>query len=234
MPGSQRENLPRMKEGKNRKKSVMVARAIHKIAAVVGGSDAISSLDTVMKQAKSSGVSQETIERVINPNGNKTNSPNVHEVVYDAFGPQGCAFVIEGITDNVNRTCAQVRETLSRHAMQIADQGAARRMFARKGVITVQSSSFNDDETFKLLDIGMEDYHIVGDGTIEVVTLPRQLETIVHFLRQKSVIILQSGLRYIPEQTVVLEGGQTIKEIYDSLRAISDVTGVYTNVAREA
>ena len=157
----------------------------------------------------------------------------MQEIVYEAYGPGGTAYVIECISDNRNRTSANVKVAISKHGGRVADGGSVAWMFDRKGLVVAEVVAGTNIEELELelIDFGAEDFS-VGDTIINVVTAPTGWNKIRDILKQKGGSILSAGLSYIPKQKVPIADEATAKKVGEFIEAIEedeDVSDVHTN-----
>src|SRR5574343_204506 len=165
------------------------------LAAKEGGGDHAknSKLKAVLEQAKTVNMPKENIERAIKKGTGELAGEALESVSYEGFGPGGIALIIEGITDNPNRTLGEVRTILNQNNGKIAGEGAVKWMFENKGHISIdyslQAPDFKKDEMeMTAIDCGADDIKIFDDGA-DIYTKPEDLEAVKKALEEKNIKI---------------------------------------------
>ncbi|MFH0770862.1 MAG: YebC/PmpR family DNA-binding transcriptional regulator [Candidatus Peregrinibacteria bacterium] len=205
-----------------------------------GGGDPSSNptLRTAIENAREDGVPNANIERAIKKGTGELKGEQASEVVYEAYGPGSVACIIECITDNKNRTIAEVKSAIEKHGGRWAESGAVRWMFDHKGVVRGEKASKIPEEMeLQLIDAGAEDIGQEEDA-VEVVTATAGFGKVRDVLKNAGYVIKQSGLQYIPKQTTEVSSLDTARKLMDFVEAIEaneDVTEVHTNavIAKE-
>ncbi len=210
------------------------------MAARAGGPDpkTNASLRTAIDNAKEESVPNDNIERAIKKGTGALKGEAMQETMYAAYGPGGVACLIECITDNRNRTTANLKLTISKHGGNFAETGSVAWMFERKGVVAAATSEKwkmesgkLEDLELELIDFGAEDVS-VEDGVIHVVTSVNDWTKTRDFLKQKGFEILSAGLSYIPKQKTAVADAATAEKLQKFIEIIEeddDVSGVHTN-----
>lgn len=207
------------------------------IAAKEGGDPTINSkLRMVLEQAKSFNMPKENIERAIKKGTGELASEKLEEVSYEGFGPGGIAIIINGITDNTNRTLGEIKAILNQNGGKIAGEGAVRWMFDRKGAITVnsktQNPNFKNDELEMLaIECGADDARWY-DEELDIYTKPEDLEKVKKALEEKQIKIESASLDYVAKEEVELSerdkgAAQKLFEALDENDAVNDI---YSNL----
>lgn len=209
------------------------------IAARAGGGDPVTNaaLRTAIDNAKEDSVPNANIERAIKKGTGETKGEAMQEVIYEAYGPGGTAYLIECLSDNRNRTAANVRLAIGKQGGRIAEGGSVAWMFDRKGVVVaefsggVPSSDKVEELELELIDFGAEDFS-VDDGVIRVITAVPDWNKIRDFLKQNGWSILSAGLSFVPKQKVLVDDAETVRKVGDFIERIEeddDVSEVHTN-----
>ena len=144
------------------------------VAVKAGGPDPAgnSKLKDVIAKAKAANMPNDNIERVIKKAAGEGSGENYDEIVYEGYGPSGIAIIVETLTDNKNRTAADVRSVLTKGGGNLGATGSVSHLFKRKGVIAFDASKYSEDDIFSVaLEAGADDVS-TEDGTIEVITAP--------------------------------------------------------------
>lgn len=204
------------------------------IAAREGGSgdpDMNPSLKTAIENAKADNVPNANIDRAIKKGSGELKGEQTAEVIYEAYGPGGVACIIECLTDNKNRTLANVKSTITKKGGSWAESGAVMFMFDKKGVVTAEGA-LNDDLELALIDAGAENIELAG-SFITVTTDRRSWHKVRNFLSAAGLKIQGAGLKYVAKQTVALKDLESARKLMDYIEEIEsdeDVSEVFTNV----
>ncbi len=153
------------------------------------------------------------------------------EKSYEGYGPGGVAILIETLTDNTNRTTADIRHLLSKHAGNLGETGCVSWMFEKKGLIAVSKDSCTEERLMDIvLDAGAEDISDEGEE-FEVVCPPEQFEAVRAMLAEQNIPTVSAELTMIPKTTVKIEGKQAdqMMKLMDGLDECDDVQQVYAN-----
>ena len=196
-----------------------------------------SKLKIAIEKAKGFNLPRENIERAIKQATGGGQEANLEEVLYEAYGPGGIAIIIEGITDNKNRTLGEVKQILSQNNGKLVGEGAVRWLFEKRGVITVifdsQPSSIKSREELELavIEAGAEDIRWYGDD-LEVYTMPGNLEKIKKTLEEKLVKIDSFSLDWVAKETVDLDEKQkeACQKLFEALDENEAVQEIYSNL----
>ncbi len=209
------------------------------IVARTGGGDVTSNaaLRSAIDNAKSESVPNANIERAIKKGTGELKGEAMQEVVYEAYGPAGAAFIIECLTDNKNRTLGNVKNTLAKNGGRFAENGSVMWMFQRAGVIAarsekleVKSEKFLEELELELIDKGAEDFEVI-DGRIQVVTDSAKWTGVRDFLTSQNFEIESAGLQFIAKQTAPVDAAtfDKVHALMNLLEEDDDVSEVHTN-----
>jgi YebC/PmpR family DNA-binding regulatory protein len=204
------------------------------LAARLGGGDieGNSRLRQAVLAAKNENMPRENIDRAIKKGtGEIGGGENYEEVTYEGYGPGGVAVLVEIMTDNKNRTVAEIRHIFSKHGGNLGENGCVAWMFDKKGSIVFEKNTVDEDKLMELaLELGAEDVREEGNE-IEVITDPSTFENIRNELENKGLKHLQATIGMIPQNTVKLEGGKAeqMLKMIDKLEDNDDVQNVYAN-----
>lgn len=185
-------------------------------------------LVVAVEKAKAANMPKANIERAIARVADK-NAAQLEELIYEAYGPEGSAFIIEVTTDNRNRTLPAVKSTLSKNGARLAETGSVMFQFAQKGVITVKSQS--EDLMLAALDAGATDVEEEDESTI-VYTDAKDLMPVRNQLADSGFEIEAAELEYIAQQQLTLDAKveADILKLMDAIDDLDDVINVHTNV----
>jgi YebC/PmpR family DNA-binding regulatory protein len=204
------------------------------VASRTGGGDADANprLRTVLLKAKAANMPKDNIERAIKKGTGELDGTEYTEMTYEAYGPGGVAMLIEILTDNKNRTAAEVRNILNKCGGNMGESGCVSYMFKRKGIIAFDAKKYSEDDILATaLDKGVED--ITNDGsTIEVTTEPDDFENVLNALTEAGFENIMAEITKIPDSTISLEKEKTEKVInlIETLEDNDDVQSVSTNL----
>ena len=206
------------------------------VAVKEGGPDPNNNgkLRDVIAKAKASNMPNDTIERGIKKAAGDVNSVNFVTVTYEGYGPGGTAIIVNALTDNKNRTAANVRNCFSKGQGSIGAQGCVSYMFDEKGQIIVAKEDYEaDPDEFMMdaLDMGAEDFSDEEDSFV-ITTTPSDFETVRSAFEEKKIPMADARVTMIPQNYVTLsdEADKTnIRRILDFLDEDDDVSDVYTN-----
>jgi len=205
------------------------------VAAKQGGGDPEFNprLRIAIEKAKKANMPIENIERAIKRGTGELEGVNYEEVVYEGYGPEGVAVIVECLTDNRNRTTSEVRHIFTKHGGNLGSSGCVSFLFEEKGVITVPKNSISEEELFeKAIEAGAEDIVSDDEQYYEVRTEPKDLYSAKEALEQAGVQIEKAELIRIPTTTVEIkdpETAQKLLKLLDTLEDSDDVQKVYSN-----
>lgn len=186
------------------------------------------SLRLAIDKAKAANMPMNNIERAIARVKDK-DAAELHEVMYEGYGPGGVAILVECATDNINRTYPEVKLAFSKHGGNIAEKGAVAFQFDRKGMIRVRGSG--DDLLMQAIDAGAEDMHEEGEESV-IYTDAKDLAKVRDGLRDLGLEVLEAELTYVPNNTVEVTDAATagkVMRVMDALEDLDDVTATHVN-----
>ena len=231
-------NIKHKKEKNDAAKGKIFTRLGREIAVAVkeGGPDINnnSKLKDIVAKAKSNNMPNDTIERSIKKAAGDANAVNYEFVSYEGYGPKGTAIIVDALTDNKNRTAANVRAAFTKGQGSVGPMGCVSYMFDEKGQIIIDKEDFemDPDELMMLaLDAGAEDFADEEDS-YEIITAPDDFSAVREALEAAGVPMLEAEVTKIPQTYVDLTDETDIKlitSIIDLLEEDDDVQEVYTN-----
>ncbi|MFH1142371.1 MAG: YebC/PmpR family DNA-binding transcriptional regulator [Candidatus Uhrbacteria bacterium] len=205
------------------------------IAARDGGGDPAMNfkLRMAMDKAKAGGLPKDKVEKAILRGTGEGDSGQIEEVIYEAFSPGGVGMLIECLSDNTNRTVAEVKHIVSKSGGTMAGPGSVMWMFDRKGVIRVDDvSKISDRDAFELatIDAGAEDIRDQEDG-VEIITEMSDLQKVVEALSSIGIDPDSAELEYLPKDPVAVDEkvSESIMKLCEALDENDDVNNIYTN-----
>mgnify|MGYP003606141619 CR=1 FL=1 len=199
-----------------------------------GNPDHNPSLRTLISKARSSNMPMDNVERAIKKGtGELKDDTILEEVMYEGFAGGGVALVVAVLTDNKNRAAAEVRHVFTKCGSNLAAQNAVSRNFKRKGQLTVDASTIDEDKLMAIaLDAGAEDM-TQDDGEYEILTDPASYVAVVEALEKAGVKTNNSEITLIPDSYVTITDKSTaasVMKFIEMLDDIEDVQNVYTNL----
>ncbi len=203
------------------------------IAARIGGSDVTgnSRLRSAIEAAKAQNMPQDNIARAIKRGAGELEGVSYEENTYEGYGPGGVAMLIKVLTDNKNRTVAELRHMLSKGGGNMGESGSVAWIFKPKGSLLVSKASVEEDKLMEVaLENGAEDIQDMGDS-FEVVTEPANFETVSEALKQANIPIAESSVGMVPQNTISISGdaAQKMLRLMENLEDHDDVQNVYAN-----
>ncbi len=204
------------------------------VAVRAGGSklEENAALRLAVERARASNMPNTNIERAIERASGGVDGSQLEEIRYEAYGPGGAALLIDSLTDNRNRTVAEVRAALTRAGTNIAEAGAVSWLFEQKGVIAidVDARADTDDIALAAIDGGAEDVAI-DDALVEVITAPADLESVRNAVEQLGAPVASAEVVMRATNTVPVGTDQASRllRLIDSLEDLDDVQRVFTN-----
>jgi len=205
------------------------------VVAKKGGSnpDTNPALRTVIQKAKSVNMPAENIERAIKKGAGELGGVVYEEVSYEAYGAGGVGIVVNALTDNKNRTAAEVRHIFTRHGRDFASVGSVMRGFQRKGQIILDAKGLNEDKIMELvLEAGAEDM-TKDEDRIEIITDPTAFPAVCEALEKAGIKPISAEISLLPITTVPVTDKKTAEEILrlvNDLEDNDDVQNVFTNM----
>jgi len=209
-----------------------LARAIT-VAARDGGGDpeANFALAAAVQKARDYSMPKESIQRAID-RGTGAGGPAeaIERVVYEGYGPSGAAILVEALTDNRNRTSAEIRHAFDKHGGSLGEPGSVAWVFEKRGVCMVDANRYSEDDLITAIDAGAEDVSRDGDS-LKVVSTAEDLTAVREALEGAGVEIESSELTMEPKTVVQVEAGDAgpLMRLMDALDDHDDVEAVHAN-----
>src|SRR6202453_4741920 len=209
-----------------------LARAITVAAREGGGEvEANAALATAIQKARDASMPKDNIERAIaKGTGAGSDAENWEAVMYEGYGPGGVALLIEALTDNRNRTGADVRHALSKHGGNLGEPGSVSYLFDKRGVIVVDASRYDEEDLLIAIDAGAEDIQ-QDDDVYEIVFAPSDLAAVRDALSQAGIEIESADVTQRPKVRVPVEESDAARllKLIDMLEESDDVGAVHAN-----
>jgi YebC/PmpR family DNA-binding regulatory protein len=203
------------------------------VAARAGGGDPGGNprLRLAIDDARAVNMPKENIERAVKKGTGELEGEAYQELTYEGYGPGGAAIFIEAVTDNPNRTVAEIRHAFSRNGGNLGASNSVAWMFDRKGLISLDAAKSGEDSTLEAaLEAGAEDFARAGDQYI-VTTVPAAFHAVQDALRSSGLAIDSAELTMVPRNTVKVEGpdAERILKLMEVLEELDDVSKVSSN-----
>jgi YebC/PmpR family DNA-binding regulatory protein len=203
------------------------------VAAREGGGDIEGnpSLALAVQKARDASMPKDNIERAIaKGTGEGIDADQLVSVLYEGYGPGGVALLIEALTDNRNRTSADVRHAFSKHGGNLGEPGSVSYLFDKRGVIVVDGSRYDEDDLMVAIDAGAEDISL-DDDVYEIVTEPAELTAVRDALTEAGIEIDSADVTQRPKSRVPLDEANAGKllRLIDMLEESDDVNAVHAN-----
>ena len=203
------------------------------IAVQMGGSDPTGNmrLKLALSKARANNIPKDNIKRAIAKGEGAADASNYEEITYEGYGPSGVAIMVSCLTDNRNRTAADIRHVFSKGG-NMGETGCVNWMFKRKGVFAVaqEGAPGEDDLMGIVLDAGAEDMQTTDDG-YEITTAPEDFDGVEKALTDNNIEVAMSEISLVPDTSVALDGeaAQKVQRMIDDFEEMDDVQDVYTN-----
>lgn len=204
------------------------------IAVRMGGADPTGNmrLKLALSKAKANNIPKDNINRAIQKGLGATEGSNYEEITYEGYGPGGSAIMLDILTDNRNRTAADVRHLFSRFGGNMGETGCVGWMFKQKAVFVVEKETFDDEDELLniVLEAGAEDMRAEED-IFEITADPADFEAIEKALGEKGIEAASAEITMVPDNTVKVEGkdAEKLQNLIDALEENDDVQNVYGN-----
>ena len=209
-----------------------LARAITVSAREGGGDpDANPSLATAIQKARDASMPKDNIQRAVDRgSGAGSEGEAIERIVFEGYGPGGAAVLVETLTDNRNRTSADVRHAFTRHGGSLGEPGSVAWIFEKRGAVVVDSARYGEDDLIAAIDAGAEDVQEDGD-TLRVLSVPSDLTAVREALQAAGVEIQSAELAMEPKSTVEVGEGDAVKllRLLEDLSEHDDVSEVHAN-----
>ncbi len=203
------------------------------VAAREGGGDTVTNprLRQAVDKARLNNMPMDNIDRAIKRGTGELPGVTYEHITYEGYGPGGVAILIEGLTDNKNRTTAEVRSIFTKKGGNMAGAGSVSWMFHRKGLIVVNKSVIDEDALLTTaIESGAEDMKVESD-TYEIITAPENLESVKNELLGKKIDIVSAEVTMVASNTIKLTGhvAKQVISLMDEFQSSDDVQHVHSN-----
>lgn len=204
------------------------------VAVKLGGPDPNinSKLYDVIQKAKQNNMPNDNIQRSIKKASGGEDGGNYDPIVYEGYGSHGVAFIVECLTDNRNRTAADVRHLFDKFNGSLGTAGSVTYMFEHKGMIVINKTdkAMEDNVMMTALDSGADDV-VSNDDCFEVITKPEALHNVNKAFEEAGFEVVSSEVEYLPQNYIKLDkdAATSVNKLVISLEDLDDVQNVYTN-----
>jgi YebC/PmpR family DNA-binding regulatory protein len=210
-----------------------IAREITIAARHGGDPNANPTLRLAIEKARAANMPKDNIERAIKKGTGELEGGNEEEITYEAYAPHGIPLLIKCLTDNRNRTLANIRKIFNRHGGNMAEAGAVGWMFDTKGYIAIERDNQDPDEVFMIaVDAGADDVQI-SEEWFEIYTPADELHAVSSALVNKGLTIAEAELSEVPKNEIELSPKETVQVmgVIEALEELDDVQQVYSGLS---
>lgn len=222
--------IKRAKEAKDAKRSNLFTKLSKNIAvAARGGAD----LDTNFKlrmavdKARALSMPKDNIERAIKKGSGTGDEGIIEELLYEAYGPEGVAMIIQILTDNKNRSLSNLKHILSKYNGSLGNTGSVMWMFESKGEIILEQAAISDEDELKIIDAGADD--IIKEDEIKIITSLDSLEEVKNKLQAAGFVAKSSDMIYLAKEKLDIKDDEKLLKLLDVLDDDDDINNIYTN-----
>jgi len=219
-------------DAKRGKLFTKLARAITVAAREGGGDpDGNPALATAIEKAKGYSMPKDNIQRAIERGtGEGADADAIERILYEGYGPGGAAMLVEALSDNRNRTGAEVRHAFDRHGGSLGEPNSVAWMFEKRGVITVDGAGHTEDDLIIAIDAGAEDV-VADEGDLRVITAPTELAVVREALEAAGIEVTSSEVTMEPKTTVEVgeDEARKLVRLIEALDDHDDVDEVHAN-----
>ncbi len=204
------------------------------VAVKMGGSDPTGNmrLKLALTKAKANNIPKDNINRAIQKGLGASDGANYEEITYEGYGPGGSALMLDILTDNRNRTAANIRHLFSKYGGNLGENGCVGWMFHKKAIFVVEKENFDDEDKLMeiVMDAGAEDFEN-DDDVFEITAAPEEYDAIESALAEKGIETASAEITMVPDTTVNLEGkdAEKMQKLIEALEEDDDVQNIYGN-----
>ena len=184
-------------------------------------------LRVAVDKARAASMPKENIERAIKRGTGELEGQRFEQMIYEGFGPENVAIIMEIITDNKNRTASDVKHLLAKTGGSLTGPNTVMWMFDQKGIVTT-SVAINDDQELELIDAGAEDFDISENET-SIICPPDCFENVKSKLDTLKCPITEANIEFIPKETITVKDEQHWDNFLEALENNDDISNYYTN-----
>jgi len=228
-------NIKHRKAAQDAKKGKVFTKIIREltVAARNGGGDPDDNprLRAVMDKALAANMKKDTIERAVERGAGGGDDANYEELTYEGYGPGGVAIFVEAMTDNRNRTAAEIRHAFGKFGGNLGTDGSVAYLFSKQGTLTFEPGASEEAIIEAALEAGAEDVVSNDDGSVDVITTPEDFMAVKDALKKAGLEPVNAEVSMVPSTTVALdmEMSDGVLKTIDLLEDLDDVQNVYHN-----
>ncbi|WP_286219938.1 YebC/PmpR family DNA-binding transcriptional regulator [Marinobacter apostichopi] len=228
-------NIKHRKAAQDAKRGKIFTKIIRELSVAArqggGNSDDNPRLRAVIDKALTANMKKDTIERAVERGAGGGDDSNYEELTYEGYGPGGVAVFVEAMTDNKNRTVAEIRHAFNKMGGNLGTDGSVAYLFSKQGIISYGPDVAEDSLLEAALEAGAEDLEAQEDGSFEIVTLPEEFLDVKDALVASGFKPDNAEVTMVPATRVELDrdGAETILKLIDMLEDLDDVQNVYYN-----
>lgn len=203
------------------------------MSAKVGGGiiDSNPRLRSAVLAAKKASMPSDNIDRAIKRGTGELEGVTYEEIVYEGYGPGGAAILVEAMTDNKNRTTAEIRHLLTKYGGNMASAGAVAFQFSKKGYLAIEKNAAKEDALMELaLESGAEDFRTDDTDVFEIITEPASFEAVKAAVEAKKIAVQTAEIQMIPQNTIeVADKSSALVKLLEMIEENEDVQKVWSN-----
>lgn len=228
-------NIKHRKGRQDAKRGKIFSRLIREltVASRLGGPVAEDNprLRTALDKALSANMPKDTVERAIQRGSGSAEGDDLEETTFEGYGPGGVAIIVESMTDNNNRTVAEVRHAFSKAGGNLGTDGSVSYLFIKKGLIQLSNNTSLEQVLEVAIEAGAEDIEENSDQSITISTLPEDFDPVKKALIDKEIETLESEISLVPETSIStdLETSIKIYKLLEALEDLDDTQNVHSN-----
>jgi len=228
-------NIKHRKNAQDAKRGKIFTKLIREItvSAKIGGGllETNPRLRTVMDKALAQNMTRDTIDRAIKRGVGSGDEDNLEEIRYEGYGPYGVAIMVDCLTDNRNRTVAEVRHAFSKAGGNLGQEGSVAYLFSKKGQIVYAPQKEEGPILELAIEAGADDVEVQEDKSIEITTTPDTFDEVLKNMQAISIVPEMAEVTVVPQTLVPLEGeaAAEVQKMLDALEDLDDVQEVYSN-----
>lgn len=184
-------------------------------------------LRIAIDKARNYNMPKDNIERAVKRASGVGGENNIENLLYEAYGPDGVAILIEAITDNKNRAVANLKHTLSKYDGSLAGSGSVLWMFDIRGEIVLQKTSLNEQEELQIIEMGVVD--LINEDPVKIITEINDLEQIKNNLQSSGFEISSSEIVYVAKNKIEVKDSEKLIKLLDEIDEMDDVNNIHLN-----
>ena len=228
-------NIKHKKAAQDAKRGKVFTKIIKElmVSAKNGGSDpeANPRLRQAISTAKAANMPNDTIKRAIQKGAGELEGTNYEEMTYEGFGPGGAAILMDIMTDNKNRTVAEIRHLMAKYSGNLGENGSVSWMFEKLGQISIVANGHDENIVFEeVLEMGADDF-VLSDNVFLITTDPSNTVDLSDQLIDKGYTVTSSGIEMVPKNILKVEGDDVKKliNLIEHLQEHDDIQNIYSN-----